>query len=57
MEPRMQALIKIVEKLEAKVERLADAVEVNEEHTCENYNALTELNEWKDKVDDLLEEY
>ena len=54
---KFKELDAMLSRLEERVDRLADKCDVTEEHTCENYNRLTEIEEWKEKVDDELEIY
>jgi hypothetical protein len=57
IDPRMKALIKIVQELGERVERLADRVDVVEERSCTNYNSIDEIEDWKKKVEDIIEDY
>jgi uncharacterized protein YigA (DUF484 family) len=42
--------------LEERVSGLEDKLDVVEEHTCENYNMIKELNTWKNEVDNRLDQ-
>jgi uncharacterized protein YigA (DUF484 family) len=42
--------------LKERVSGLEDKLDVVEEHTCENYNMIKELNTWKNEVDNRLDQ-